>query len=269
MSFQLVLPRPRAFGLVDVGQLGDVAFHQVRVTVAVHRHHVRARDDRVHLLHVGEPSAGRAVFHQHVHAVEHHQRRLHHQRKIGNDAVNVLMELAAASAEQAIPVFHRHRGVAEVVVLARRDADDLGRLLERLVEERPVAEDLAVELQRREGAGFRIKQIQIQIVGHLAQAALEKTTGRTVDRVVGDVHPGGAGFEHELGHGAQRFRMGRCRERGRGVERDVRLDHDHVALADETRSMPPSAPMAARMVASCSVPCAIASEGRSLSGAMA
>ncbi len=66
------------------------------------------------------------------------------------------MKLVARIAQQAVPVFHGHRRLAEVVVLDRRDADHLGRLAERAVEHSP-------------GAGYGlaadIKLLEVAVLG--------------------------------------------------------------------------------------------------------
>ena len=63
------------------------------------------------------------------------------------------MELVAGVAQQAVPVLHRDRGLAEVVVLHRRDADDLGGLAEGAVEHLPGVRDrLAADVELLEVA---------------------------------------------------------------------------------------------------------------------
>ena len=99
---------------------------------------IDSRDDGVSRLHVVRAAARRAVARQNTRRVENHERWFHHECQIGDDAVDILVELIAPSAEKPIPILNGHRRVTQIVVLQRRDADHFISVDERLVKHWPV-----------------------------------------------------------------------------------------------------------------------------------
>ena len=217
---------------MQVLQLGWVSAEK-GVTQGVHGDHVGSHDQRVPVGHVAQAAAGGAVPHEHAGSIEHDERRLHHVGEVGYDAVNVLVKLVASAAEQAVPVLHRHRSTAQVVVLAGRDSDDLGGLLEGAVEHRPGAQHLAVDLERLESARLGEHEFGPHVLGRALDARLEEAAFRLVDGVVGHDDPTCTGLPAEPCHGLEHLGAGGCTQDGRPIEGDVGLEDNHIALLDE------------------------------------
>ena len=107
-------------------------------------------------------------------------------------------------------------------------------VLERLVEKRPVASG-----SRRRVAAARRNWIpgysksRFIVEPPAVRPLLRKQPVGRIDGIVGDDTWRAPASKTQFRHGAQGVRMRRGRQRGRAVERDVRLDHHHVALFDE------------------------------------
>ena len=164
-------------------------------------------------------------------AVQQDERRAQHQRQVGDDAVDVLVELVAAAAQQAVPVLGGHRGPAQVVVLDRGDADDLVGAVERPPEERPVLDPGgARHVQHLELAGRGQEHPRARGHRRLLDAGAVKAALRRLDRVVRDPDLRGARLAHQVDQRRQHLGVGGGAQHRRALEGDVGLDHHDVAL---------------------------------------
>ncbi len=143
------------------------------------------------------------------------------------------MELVAPAAEQPVPVLRRHAGVAEVVILDRRDPDHLGHAAERTIEKRPARDQFRPRhLEHLETRRCRQIQCCPALLRGGGNPGFVKTTFRRLDRVVRHPHLGRTGVLDQPDQGPQHVRVGCCAKFRRPVEGDVRLDQHLVARAD-------------------------------------
>ncbi len=170
--------------------------------------------------------------------------------------MDVLVELVAAPAEQPVPVLGGHRGPAQVVVLDRRHADDLGGAAEGPPEERPASRSRwrpgrsAISKSPRRGQvdpGPGVHRRPLDAAPH--EAAL-----RRLDRVVDDAHLLGAGFANQVDERGEHFRV-RWWRRGSAARSKATLGLMTTTSPRWTkRAMPPIASMAPRTMAGMSAP---------------
>ena len=136
-------------GAGEVGQVVEASWPSSVGAAGVGGDWIGADDQRVGRLEVGQRTARRPVGHHARRAIEHDEGRLHQRGQLDDDAVDILVELVAAAAEQPVPVLHRHRRPGAVVMLDRRDADELGDAAQRLEQDGPVADQPAAGQRSR------------------------------------------------------------------------------------------------------------------------
>ncbi len=149
--------------------------------------------------------------------------------------MDVLVELVAPPAEQAVPVLDAHRGVAQVVILHRGDADDLVDIAKRPFEEIPLLDQpRAGRVQDIEGVGVGQIDASAGALGGGADTALGEAVRGRLDGVVGHPHLGGSRVDAQQSHQQVDEIGARGRtEVGRAVEGDVGFDQHHVARLHE------------------------------------
>ena len=225
-----------AFGnaLVEINHFVTLLFQESRNAPAIHSHLIGADHDGVATLHIVQATAGWAITHQEFTAIGDDECGFHHQTEVGDDSVDVLVELVARVPQQAIPVFHGHGGLAKIVILDRRNTDHLGRIFEWLIEHPPgIGDGLSANVKLLKIAVLRQNQLGAGSQGGFSDLGLEEAAFRIVDRIIANTHFAGTGCETHFHHGGDRIRLtGGC-EVGVFVKRDVRLDHHNVALGDE------------------------------------
>ena len=90
-----------AFGnaLVEINHFVTLLFQESRNAPAIDSHLIGADHDGISTLHIVQATAGWAITHQEFTAIGDDECGFHHQPEVGDDSVNVLVELVARIAQ--------------------------------------------------------------------------------------------------------------------------------------------------------------------------
>ena len=156
--------------------------------------------------------------------------RLYHKRKIFYECVDVLMKDVSPPSHEPVPVFHRHRSAAPVMVLHRSYTDQLCRPLESSEENGPIADQIgAGHCNVGEKRFPWNNQIRPGTLGSFGDAAERKTAFRIIDRIVGNSNCRCACLQAQPRDFGKQLRVS-CGAKGRGsCESGIYLYQDPVA----------------------------------------